>query len=88
MEIVFKNYKYKDNNLNFTIENKEINGIITDNIEEIVDIIKLKLKYNGKVVIDGETIKTITSDEEIMGIANANGTTGNTIQIYIPNSSN
>ena len=57
MEIVFKNYKYKDNNLNFTIENKEINGIITDNIEEIVDIIKLKLKYNGKVVIDGETIK-------------------------------
>ena len=57
MEIVFKNYKYKDNNLNFTIENKEINGIITDNIEEIVDIIKLKLKYNGKIVIDGETIK-------------------------------
>ena len=55
MEIVFKNYKYKENNLNFTI--KEISGIITDNIEEIVDIIRLKLKYTGKIIKDGETIK-------------------------------
>lgn len=58
MEIVFKNYKYKDNNLNFTIEEKEINGIVTDDIEEIVDIIKLKLKYIGNIIIDKETIKT------------------------------
>ena len=57
MEIVFKNYKYKDNNLSFTIKEDEINGIVTDNIEEIVDIIKLKLKYTGKIIIDGETIK-------------------------------
>ena len=58
MEIVFKNYKHKDNNLNFTIEEKEINGIVTDDIEEIVDIIKLKLKYIGNIIIDKETIKT------------------------------
>ena len=57
MEVVFKNYKYKDNNLNFTIKEDEINGIVTDNIDEIVDIIKIKLKYNGKIIIDGETIK-------------------------------
>ena len=58
MEIVFKNYKHKDNNLNFTIEEKEINGIVTDDIEEIVDIIKLKLKYIGNIIIDKEAITT------------------------------
>ena len=56
MEIIFKNYKYKDNNLNFTIKENEINGIITDNVEEIVDILKIKLKYTGKIIVDGETI--------------------------------
>ena len=55
MEIIFKNYKYKDNNLNFTIKENEINGIITDNVEEIVDILKIKLKYTGKIIVDGET---------------------------------
>lgn len=57
MEIIFKNYKYKDNNLNFTIKDNEINGIVTNNQEEIVDILKLKLKYTGKITIDGKLIK-------------------------------
>ncbi len=57
MEIIFKNYKYKDNNLNFTIKDNEINGIVTNNQEEIVDILKLKLKYTGKITIEGQLIK-------------------------------
>lgn len=32
-----------------------------------------------------DNIKTITTDDAIMGIANANGSTGDTIQVYIPN---
>ena len=59
MEIVFKNYKYKENNLSFKIK-EEINGIITDNVDEIIDILKIKLEYNGKIIIDGETIKDST----------------------------
>ena len=41
MEMTFKNYKYKDNLLNFTIETAKINGITGKDTEELVRIINL-----------------------------------------------
>ena len=52
MEMTFKNYKYKDNLLNFTIETAKINGITGKDTEELVRIINLKNTYRGKIIID------------------------------------
>ena len=54
MEMTFKNYKYKDNLLNFTIETAKINGITGKDTEELVRIINLKNTYRGKIIIDQE----------------------------------
>ena len=56
MEMIFKNYKYKDNLLNFTIEKAKINGITGKDTEELVRIINLKNTYRGKIIIDQEEL--------------------------------
>ena len=56
MEMTFKNYKYKDNLLNFTIEKSKINGITGKDTEELVRIINLKNTYRGKIIIDQEEL--------------------------------
>ena len=56
MEMTFKNYKYKDNLLNFTIETAKINGITGKDTEELVRIINLKNTYRGKIIIDQEEL--------------------------------
>ena len=56
MEMTFKNYKYKDNLLNFTIEKAKINGITGKDTEELVRIINLKNTYRGKIIIDQEEL--------------------------------
>lgn len=52
MELIFKNYKYKDYKLNFTIPEDKISGIIGTNIDDLIDIIKLKYQFEGKIIID------------------------------------
>ena len=54
--MTFKNYKYKDNLLNFTIETAKINGITGKDTEELVRIINLKNTYRGKIIIDQEEL--------------------------------
>lgn len=56
MEMIFKNYKYKENLLNFTIEKAKINGITGKDTEELARIINLKNTYRGKIIIDHEEL--------------------------------
>ena len=52
MEVKFKGYKCKDNSLDFTIKEKEVNGICGKNYENLINIIKLKNSYKGKIIIN------------------------------------
>lgn len=56
MEIEFIDYKYKENTLNFTIKNKEINGILGKDYHDLASIIKLKKDYHGTININGEKV--------------------------------
>ena len=56
MELIFKDYEYKGSKINFKIDSKSIIGITGDNLEEIIDIIKLKYKYKGSIIINNEEI--------------------------------
>lgn len=56
MEIVFNDYKYNDNILNFTIKHKEINGILGKDYEDLVEIINSKNNYQGNIIIDGKKL--------------------------------
>ena len=57
MEIRFEDIKHKGSILNFTIQNEQINGITGNHLEEIIDIIKVKLDYRGKIRIANKEIK-------------------------------
>lgn len=52
MEIEFKDYKFKNKIYNIKFNSKNINGIIGKSLMEIEEIIRLKDKYEGKVLID------------------------------------
>lgn len=41
MELEWKDYKYKDKKLSFTIRGKEINGICGNHLEDIIEVIRL-----------------------------------------------
>ena len=56
MEIEFKKYKYKDSILSFKFNSKEVNGIIGKDSKIIEEILKLSHEYEGKILIDGNTI--------------------------------
>ena len=56
MEINFINYIYKNKNNTFNIYESEINGITGNNYKELIDIIKLKKDYKGKIIIDKKEI--------------------------------
>jgi energy-coupling factor transporter ATP-binding protein EcfA2 len=57
MEIKFNNYKLEDNLLNFTIKNNEFTGIISDNKNEIIDILKLNHKQVNTLLINNEQVQ-------------------------------
>ena len=56
MEMIFNDYAFKKNNLNFTIYSNEINGITGNNYEDLVEIINLKKKYTGTITINNEKL--------------------------------
>ena len=56
MEIKLEDYKYKDKLLNLTIKDKEINGIYGHHLEDLVEILKLKPDYIGKIIINKQEI--------------------------------
>lgn len=62
MEIEFIDYKYNENELSFTIKDKEINGILGKDYHDLVNIIKLKKDYHGTVNVNGDKL----SKEEII----------------------
>ena len=62
MEIEFIDYKYNENELSFTIKDKEINGILGKDYHDLVNIIKLKKDYHGTVNVNGYKL----SKEEII----------------------
>ena len=57
MELKFEEIKQKDSVLNFTIKNEQINGITGTHLEEIVDIIKIKLDYKGIILVNKKELK-------------------------------
>lgn len=57
MEITYKNLKVKEKTLTFTIEESKINGIYSNQKEKIIELINLKKKINGKILINQEEIK-------------------------------
>ena len=56
MEIKWKDYEVENNILNFTIKNTEFNGIITKDKKRVMDILFLKNKYTGSIIIDEKEI--------------------------------
>ena len=56
MEIEFIDYKNNENLLNFTIKEKEINGILGKDYKELVKQIKLKKDYQGTININGQKL--------------------------------
>ena len=56
MEIEFIDYKYNENELSFTIKNKEINGILGKDYHDLVKVIKLRKDYHGTVNVNGEKL--------------------------------
>ena len=52
MEMIFKEQTIKDKNINFKIKGNEINGITGNNLDALLEIINLKHKYSGKIIID------------------------------------
>ena len=56
MEMIFKNYKYKDNILNFSIIEKEINGITGKETKNLVNIIKLNNSVKGKIIVNNNEL--------------------------------
>lgn len=56
MEIEFIDYKYNENELSFTIKNKEINGILGKDYHDLVKVIKLRKDYRGTVNVNGEKL--------------------------------
>ena len=56
MEIEFIDYKYNENELSFTIKNKEINGILGKDCHDLVNVIKLRKDYHGTVNVNGEKL--------------------------------
>ena len=56
MELKFLDYQYFSNNINFTIKDDAITGIIGSDKEKLVDIIKLRKNYKGKIIFNNEEI--------------------------------
>ena len=54
--MIFKNYKYKDNILNFSIIEKEINGITGKETKNLVNIIKLNNSVKGKIIVNNNEL--------------------------------
>ena len=55
MEIIFNNCVVNNNTFSFRISSKKIIGITGDNLEEIIDIIKLH-NISKETIIDGKVI--------------------------------
>ena len=56
MEIIVTDYHQKKGIYNFTIQDKKINGITGTNQLDIIEIILLKHKYKGKVIINNQEL--------------------------------
>ena len=52
MEIVFKDYNYKNNIINFTIKHNSIIGITGQNLKSIINLVSLKSTGNGNLTIN------------------------------------
>ncbi len=57
MEIKISDYQLNSGIYNFTIKDKAINGVAGTNQLDIMNIIKIKHKYKGKIWINNEEIK-------------------------------
>lgn len=56
MELVFKDYQFNNETLNFTIKGDVFNGITGKDKEILLSIIKLSRHYKGQVFIDQEEV--------------------------------
>ena len=58
MELRFKEYKYKEKSLSFTLKEKEINGISGNHLEEIINIIRLNGKEKKNIFVNKKELKS------------------------------
>lgn len=58
MELRFKEYKYKEKSLSFTLKEKEINGISGNHLEEIINIIRLNDKEKKNIFVNKKELKS------------------------------
>lgn len=57
MELTWKDYSFKDKKLSFTIKEKEINGICSNHLEEIIELISLNTKDHKNIKFNHKEIK-------------------------------
>ena len=56
MELIFRDYQYSNELLNFTIKSDFINGITGKDKDKMIDIINLKRSHKGKIFIDNQEV--------------------------------
>lgn len=56
MELIFKDYQYYGELLNFTIKSELINGITGKDKDKLIEIINLKRNYKGHILINNQEL--------------------------------
>lgn len=57
MELEWKDYKYKEKKLSFTIKEKEINGVTGNHLEEFIEILRMNSKEKTNIYKSKKEIK-------------------------------
>ena len=57
MELEFKEVPYKNKKISFTIKEKEVNGISSNHMDDIISTISLNGPYSKSVLIDHKKIE-------------------------------
>lgn len=57
MELEFREYKYKEKKLSFIVKEKEINGITGNHLEELINLIQLKIEDISNILVNNKEIK-------------------------------
>ena len=52
MEIIWENYSFNRKKISFTIQSNEFNGIMLKNTKNILEVLSLKNRYTGTIIIN------------------------------------
>jgi len=57
MELEFRDYKYKEKKISFIVKEKEINGLTGNHLEELINLIQLKVEDINNILVDHKELK-------------------------------